>query len=149
MTVLLDVNVLIALIDPSHVSHAAAHGWFSQTARDGWATCPIVENGVVRILSHSAYPLPDSAGFPSRVAKVLRELRRAPGYTFWADDLSLLDTDRVDLDAVLGSRHVTDTYLLALAVKHGGKLATFDRRLKSDAVKSGAAALHIIATEGF
>jgi len=146
VTFLLDVNVLIALIDPSHVNHAAAHDWFTQVARDGWATCPIVENGVIRILSHSAYPLPDSASFPGRVAKVLRELRRAPGYTFWADDLSLLDMDRVDLNAILSSRHVTDTYLLALAVKHGGRLATFDRRLKPDAVKSGADALHIIAT---
>jgi predicted nucleic acid-binding protein len=54
--------------------------------------------------------------------------------------------DRVDLDAILSSRHVTDTYLLALAVKHGGRLATFDKRLKPDAVKSGADALHIIAT---
>jgi predicted nucleic acid-binding protein len=79
VTFLLDVNVLIALIDPSHVNHAAAHDWFTQVARDGWATCPIVENGVIRILSHSAYPLPDSASFPGRVAKVLPNCAELPG----------------------------------------------------------------------
>ena len=35
MTYLLDVNVLIALIDPTHVSHDAAHHWFEKAVAAG------------------------------------------------------------------------------------------------------------------
>ena len=31
MIFLLDVNVLIALIDPTHVGHEAVHKWFAAT----------------------------------------------------------------------------------------------------------------------
>ena len=49
---LLDVNVLVALFDPDHVHHEAAHVWFAATRGAGWATCPLTENGVVRVLSN-------------------------------------------------------------------------------------------------
>jgi len=51
-TYLLDVNVLIALIDPAHVQHDAAHAWFASTGQHSWATCPLTENGVLRIVGH-------------------------------------------------------------------------------------------------
>ena len=44
-TFLLDVNVLIALVDPAHVQHDAAHDWFGQLGYLAWATCPLTENG--------------------------------------------------------------------------------------------------------
>lgn len=145
MTFLLDVNVIIALIDPNHVHHDVAHDWFTRVGAAAWATCPIVENGVVRILGNPNYPLGEASGSPAKVATTLRGLRDAPGHVFWPDDISLLDTDLIELNAILSSRHVTDSYLLALAAKHGGQLVTLDRRLQTDAVKSGAQALHIIA----
>ena len=67
------------------------------------------------------------------------------GHQFWPDDVSLLDSRRIDSDRLLGSAQVTDTYLLALARAHGGQLATFDRHLVSDAVIDGAGSLHRIA----
>lgn len=49
---LLDVNVLIALFDSAHIHHVQAHEWFSKNAFQGWVTCPVTENGLLRILSH-------------------------------------------------------------------------------------------------
>ncbi len=142
MTYLLDVNVLIALIDPTHVAHEDAHAWFASTAQDSWATCPITENGVLRILGNPKYP--NSPGSPAVVAAIIRKLRDLPGHAFWIEDLSLVGSDAVDPTRVLTAAQVTDTYLLALAKHHGGQLATFDRRLSVEAVKDGKAALHLI-----
>jgi predicted nucleic acid-binding protein len=66
------------------------------------------------------------------------------GHQFWPDDISLLDERRIHPDRLLTSGQVTDSYLLALAVAHGGKLATLDRRLIADAVHQGAQAIHLI-----
>ncbi len=143
MTFLLDVNVLIALIDPAHVSHDAAHRWFGDGGRSAWATCPLTENGVIRIVGHPKYP--GAPGSPAAVAAVVAHLRTLAGHEFWPDDISLVGEARIDPSQVLTSGQVTDTYLLALAAVHGGQLATFDRRLSSHAVKGGKAALHLIA----
>ncbi len=73
------------------------------------------------------------------------QLRALPGHVFWPDDISLVDPAKVDPAQILTSAQVTDSYLLALAVSHGGRLATFDRRLSVKAVKGGKAALQLIA----
>jgi toxin-antitoxin system PIN domain toxin len=142
LTFLLDVNVLIALIDPAHVGHDDAHRWFAAIGHDDWATCPMTENGVIRIVGHTKYPNPP--GSPAIVADIVRRVRALPGHHFWADDISLVDEGIVDATRLLTSAQVTDSYLLALATRHGGQLATFDRRLSVKAVKGGAAALHVI-----
>jgi toxin-antitoxin system PIN domain toxin len=142
VTYLLDVNVLIALIDPAHVAHDAAHGWFSAIGHENWATCPMTENGVLRIVGHPKYP--NTPGSPAAVATIVAGLRELPGHHFWADELSIVGSTLVDAAQVLTSAQVTDTYLLALAKANGGKLVTFDRRLSAAAVKGGKAALHVI-----
>lgn len=144
MTFLLDVNVLIALIDPAHVSHDAAHAWFATIGHESWATCPMTENGVMRVVGHPKYP--STPGSPAAVAPIVRSLRELPGHTFWPDDLSLAGSDLVDPSRILAAAQVTDTYLLALACAHRGQLATFDRRLSTAAVKGGDAAFHLIRT---
>ena len=142
MTFLLDVNVLIALIDPTHVGHDAAHRWFGATGAASWATCPLTENGVIRIVGHPRYP--NSAGSPAAVAPLIARLRTLPGHVFWTDDLSLIECTFVDPTRIATPAQVTDTYLLALAVAYKGQLATFDRRLSPTAVRRGRAALHVI-----
>lgn len=142
MTFLLDVNVLIALIDPAHVQHDAAHEWFAVRGRRAWATCPLTENGVIRIVGHVRYP--NSPGTPAAVAQLMAALRSLPGHVFWPDDISLLDDEKLDTARLLSSGQVTDSYLLALACAHSGKLATFDRRLVTEAVRGGAHRLHLI-----
>lgn len=146
MTFLLDVNVLIALIDPTHVGHDAAHGWFAATGAAAWATCPLTENGVIRIVGHPNYP--NSAGSPAAVVPIVARLRTLPGHVFWKDDFSLMDSAVVDAARIVTPAQVTDTYLLALAVANQGQLATFDRRLSPDAVRRGRAALHLIEGAG-
>ncbi|MDQ1154407.1 TA system VapC family ribonuclease toxin [Brevundimonas sp. SORGH_AS_0993] len=143
MTYLLDVNVLIALVDPRHVFHDAANDWFQREAVHAWATCPITENGLVRIVGSPRYRNP--VGPPSEVARILNLLRDMEGHVFWPDAVSLADKDRFDISALTAAEQVTDAYLLALAVSNGGRLATFDRRLSPNAVKGGREALHLIA----
>ncbi|MBL0038402.1 MAG: PIN domain-containing protein [Nitrosomonadales bacterium] len=139
---LLDVNVLIALIDPAHVQHDAAHDWFAAHGKRAWATCPLTENGVLRIVGHPRYP--NSPGTPAEVAQLMKGLRALPGYVFWPDNISLLDTEMIDTERLLSFGQVTDSYLLALACAHKGQLATFDRRLVTDAVCGGTQGLHLI-----
>jgi len=139
---LLDVNVLIALIDPAHVQHDRAHQWFAAQGQRAWATCPLTENGVLRIVGYARYP--NSPGTPAAVAELFTILRALDGHEFWPDDLTLFDSRRIDSTRLLDSGQVTDTYLLALAAAHGGQFATFDRNLVVDAVIDGAQALHLI-----
>lgn len=140
---LLDVNVVIALVDPHHTRHDAAHTWFPHQGHKAWATCPLTENGLLRIVGHPRYP--NSPGGPAHVAPLLAGMRQLPGHVFWPDDISLLDDERLDITRLLDSSQVTDSYLLALACAHGGQLASFDRRLVKDAVRGGARGLHLIA----
>lgn len=142
ITYLLDVNVLIALVDPAHVQHEPAHAWFSERGRRAWATCPLTENGMLRIIGHPRYP--NSPGSPASVAPLLARLCALPGHVFWPDDISLLDEGVCDPSRLLSSAQVTDSYLLALARVHHGRLATFDRRLVTDGVREGTISLHVI-----
>jgi toxin-antitoxin system PIN domain toxin len=139
---LLDVNVLIALIDPAHVQHDRAHDWFAAKGKKAWATCPLTENGVLRIVGQPRYP--SSPGTPAAVAELMAVLLALGGHEFWPDDVTLFDPQLVDSTRLLDSGQVTDTYLLALARAHGAQLATFDRHLVTDAVIGGAQALHLI-----
>lgn len=142
MTYLLDVNVLIALIDSAHVGHDTAHGWFNDEGNLAWATCPITENGVLRILGNPRYP--NSAGSPAAVAPIVAALRALPGHEFWNDDISLLNADVVDASEIATPGQVTDCYLLALAVVRGGRLATFDCKIGTKAVQAGKTGLLVI-----
>ena len=131
MRSLLDVNVLIALIDPGHIHHGKAHDWLDVNEGNGWATCPLTENGFVRILSQANYPRPLPA------AEAMRRLRRAMAegnHAFWGADISLLDQQRFNSVHILGPKQLTDIYLLGLAVKNGGRLVTFDRTIPRSAV---------------
>ena len=140
MRALLDVNVLIALLDADHASHRSALAWFGDHARGGWASCPITQNGCVRIMSHPGYPNAHS------VLEIVQRLRAATAdrtHQFWPDSQSLLDERLIDATRVHGPRQLTDVYLLALAVKNGGRLVTFDASIAIGAVK-GAKAQHLL-----
>jgi len=131
MRSLFDVNVLIALFDPAHVHHHMAHSWIETHSNEGWATCPITQNGCVRILAQPKYP----NSIP--VTDAIRRLGSAisqPEHAFWKDDLSIVDVLHFNTDRILASRQITDLYLLALAVQHGGRLITFDKAIPLTAV---------------
>lgn len=137
---LLDVNLLIALLDENHNHHEAAHRWLSHNRREGWATCPITINGCVRILSNPKYPNLDTTA--SEVVDRLREMMSSTHHRFWPDSVSLTDDSHFRRSDLLGSNSITDVYLLGLAVRNHGRLATFDRNIPLAAVH-GATARHL------
>ncbi|MBA3944370.1 MAG: VapC toxin family PIN domain ribonuclease [Herpetosiphonaceae bacterium] len=139
-TYLLDVNVLLALSDPMHIHHEPAHRWFATRGQSAWATCPLTENGFVRIASHPSYP--NRPGDAPAVLSILRQFCETPGHHFWAADISLRDL--LQPGVLITHTHVTDIYLLGLAVHHGGKLATFDQRISTTTVQGGRSALEPI-----
>ncbi|NOT86624.1 MAG: PIN domain-containing protein [Lysobacter sp.] len=124
MTHLLDGNVLVALVDRSHVHHAAAVEWFASHT-GGFATCPITQGTLIRLLLRFG-AVADANG----AVAVLTRLTAHPRHAFWGDDIGYAD---ISWAGVLGHRQVTDSYLAGLARHHRGRLATFDR---------GFAALH-------
>lgn len=139
MRALLDVNVLIALLDADHVHHAAATAWLEKNLKSGWASCPITQNGCIRILSQPGYPHPLPA---AQVTQRLAEAASSTHHEFWPDRVSILDKNVIDPTHLLGSRQVTDAYLLALAVANKGCLLTFDRSVSLLAV-AGAEKKHL------
>lgn len=142
MRALLDVNVLIALFDADHLHHERAHQWFEGNMSQGWASCPLTENGVVRILSKPRY----SQKFHRSIAEVTQDTQTAIAQTnhrFWPDDLSLRDRSLFAAENIQGYRQITDVYLLALAFKQGGRLVTLDAGIRRDAVV-GACEEHLV-----
>jgi len=133
MTALLDVNFLVALFHPQHVHHVEAHRWFQVNAANGWATCPVTINGAIRVLSNASVGLVDARA--AEVARRLRLLSEHPQHEFWADGVSLLDSELFALELVQGHRQLTDVYLLGVAVRHQGYLVTFDRGIPVGAVR--------------
>lgn len=129
---LLDVNVLVALFDPDHIHHELAHDWFTDHRVEGWATCAVTENGFVRLLANPAY-----GHVPMRPQEIIERLGRfcASGHhEFWRDTVSLRDATLFKTSLVRGHGQLTDIYLLGLAKKIGGRLATFDRGIPLGAV---------------
>jgi toxin-antitoxin system PIN domain toxin len=124
---LLDVNVLVALFDPDHIHHDLAHDWFSDNRTGGWATCPITENGLVRVLTNPQYDSPVSTA--SAVIDRLKKFRASGHHEFWPDDVSLADESLFKAGWARGHRQVTDVYLLGLAHRRRGRLATMDRSI--------------------
>ena len=139
---LLDVNVLIALVDPAHVQHGACHAWFGRAGKKAFATCPITENGLLRIVGHPKYP--NSPGPPSTMVNALAAIRGLPGHAFWPDSISLADSEFINASLLTSHARVTDGYLLALARANKGQLATLDRRLATELVPDGRARLALI-----
>ena len=141
MRALLDVNVLIALLDAEHVHHEAARRWLRENIQHGWATCPITQNGCVRIMAQPGY----SNCIPAPlVAERLSEATATIHHRFWADNVSLLETSTVDWERIIGPKQITDVYLLALAVEHQGRFVTFDARIAPDAVRGGGRSFCVI-----
>ncbi len=139
-TYLLDVNVLLALSDPMHIHHEAAHRWFTKTGKQSWATCPITENGYVRIASNPRYP--NRPGSPAAVMGLLRQFCSLAGHQFWPANISMRDL--LPPNAVVGHNHLTDVYLLGLALHHRGRLATLDQRIPATLLENGIEALELI-----
>lgn len=140
MRALLDINVLIALLDADHSLHREATAWLAEHGPEGWASCPLTQNGCIRIMSHPGYP---NSPPLQLIAARLVEATVTDMHEFWPDDISLLDSRAIDITRIHGPRQITDIYLLALAVHHGGRFVTFDSSIVRQAVR-GAGQQHLL-----
>ncbi|MFC6013958.1 TA system VapC family ribonuclease toxin [Nocardia lasii] len=118
MTPLLDANVLIALVVTDHTHHDAAETWFADS-EDNFATCPITQGSLVRLLLREGWPVPTALA-------ALAAMSSHERHEFWPDSVAFTD---ITLDGVIGHRQVTDCYLAALARAKKGRLVTFDKGL--------------------
>ncbi len=140
---LLDVNVWVALLDEAHVHHAQALA-FMERRRVKIATCPLVENGVIRILNLPGYSKLGPAGFEP-VQRKLQQICTDMDHEFWPDSLSLRTESRINWSRVLGHNQITDVYLLALAVANRGCLVSLDHRVAlSTVIGAGSSNLMLL-----
>ncbi len=144
MRYLLDVNVWVALFDDAH-SHTRMANAFIAKRGIKIATCPLIENAVVRVMNVPNYGRTGAVGL-SVVRDQLQLACSKLNHEFWADDVSLRDEDRFDFAKLHGHNQITDAYLLALAVAHKSALVTFDQRIVLSAVV-GATAKHLVVLE--
>ena len=140
MLPLYDVNVLIAMFDDEHAQHDTTMRWHSENAAAGWATCPITQNGLIRIMSQPTYTRPLTT---RQVTERLWEAMLDDKHVFLPDDVSLANPQIVAADALISHKATTDIYLLALAVGHNAQFVTFDHGVSLRAVV-GATAAHLV-----
>ncbi len=143
MAYLLDVNVLIARIDPWHEANAAVSEWLDRMAGERLLFCPLVENGFLRIYGHPGYP--GGPGSPEKAAVDLHDMLELPNAQFISEDISIRDDDIFRSMANLTPRQLTDVYLLGLSVSKGARFATLDGRVPAEAVRGGSEALTVIS----
>ena len=136
MRALLDLNVLIALLDKNHVHHLHLLDWWNANKQFGWASCPLTENGLVRVMSGVKYP--GIRLSPSDVLRQLESFINSTDHQFWSDDLTIRDFSQIDNSAIT-SRQITDVYLLALAVQRAGRFVTLDKGVSARAVRNAPA----------
>jgi len=121
---LLDINLLVALLWTNHEQYEAAQNWFRAQRTSEWATCPMTQAGFVRV---SANPrIFPEAPPPGKAVEILKENLSHPRHRFWQDDISYAEAVAPLGDHLKGHQQVTDAYLLGLAIRKGGILATFD-----------------------
>jgi uncharacterized protein len=140
MIPLLDVNVLIALAWPRHVHHAAARRWFAGQAC--FATSPCTQVGFLRVSANTSVFGRDTPS-PSEARELLASVTHLATHVFWAEDFSPADDPLFGVLPIIGSKQVPDAWLLSLAAKRGGRVATLDRRLVGLAPPGSAAAAHV------
>ncbi len=139
---LLDVNALLAFMDPSHIHHEPFHEWLERKGKVTLLLCSHVENGVIRVASNPAYK--NWLGSAAQVRTEVQNLAVDIQAERCARDVSLCDDRLLTSPNALTPSRVSDLYLLALAVANGAKFSTFDTHIPATAVAGGSAALEII-----
>jgi toxin-antitoxin system PIN domain toxin len=144
LSYLLDINVLIARVDPAHAFHVQTLAWMSANSTETIATCPLTENGFCRIYGHPSYP--GGPGSTDAALQDLRVIRLLPNHRFIPDSVTIADNQIIPTLAGSTPKHLTDLYLLALAGAHGLTLATFNARIPTHLVSDGLRFLTVIPT---
>ncbi len=122
---LLDVNVLVALLDESHVHHALVSQWFTSEAPD-WSVCAVTEMGFLRLTTNPRMPYARSI---EAARMVLSELERHPNYSYWPVAVSWARLVEPFRERIFGHQQVTDGLLLGLAIREDAVLVTMDKAI--------------------
>lgn len=143
-TALLDVNILTALLWPAHEHHGRVHRWFGRRADAGWATCSLTQLGFVRIVSNPAFS--SDALSPAGALELLAMNLNHGAHEFWTESLQVPAALKGMESGLQGYKQLTDAYLLALARRRNGVLATFDRGVRDLAGGAFESALEVVPT---
>jgi toxin-antitoxin system PIN domain toxin len=141
-TALLDVNILTALLWPAHEHHSRAHRWFGRRGDAGWATCSLTQLGFVRIVSNPAFS--SDALSPAAAVELLAMNLSHGAHEFWTESLPVPTALRGMETGLQGYKQITDAYLLALASRRNGLLATFDRGVRDIAGVAFESSLEVV-----
>jgi toxin-antitoxin system PIN domain toxin len=141
-TALLDVNILTALLWPAHEHHSRAHRWFGRRGDAGWATCSLTQLGFVRIVSNPAFS--SDALSPAAAVELLAMNLGHGAHEFWTESLPVPTALRGMETGLQGYKQITDAYLLALASRRNGLLATFDRGVRDVAGVAFESSLEVV-----
>jgi uncharacterized protein len=123
---LLDVNVLVALLDETHIHHLRVKHWFATDGLD-WGICALTEMGFVRLITNPKLPYAESME-SARLA--LTDLATLPGYRFWPVSASWASLTMPFRTRIFGHQQITDAVLLGLAIQEGGVLVTMDKAIQ-------------------
>ena len=134
---LLDLNVLLAWLWPTHEAHQAAQLWMTAHRQEPWATCPLTEMGFLRIVTNKSFS-PHAPGWAEAVKILSKHTQNSPHHQFWKDSLTLREIDRRLGTRIQGPSQIADAYLLCLARVNKGMLVTFDAKARALAPKSSA-----------
>jgi hypothetical protein len=132
---LLDVNVLLALAWPNHQFHRTVLRRLERST-ERWATCALTQLGLIRLSSNAA--VVGVSKSPAEAAALLRSMVGDPSHVYLESLPAPAQAPVIACFArILGSKQVTDAYLLRLAQEHGATLVSFDRRLAAMAAAEG------------
>lgn len=123
MSILLDGNILAALVIETHSHHLRVNNWFG-TLTEEFATCAIRHGTLLRLHMQLAADTSSNAAWAT-----LGRVRNHPRHVFWDDGFGY---EHVSSRPIQGHRQVTDAWLAELARRHGGKIATMDKGLAAD-----------------
>ena len=140
-----DINTLIAAAWPNHIHHLQARRWLQEETQSGWATCPIVQSGFLRV-SMNAAVVGHAATFAGALT-LLEQYTADSAHTFWESEASPSAWPEWLQQRVQGYRQVTDATLLATALHNGGTLVTLDGGLLTLLPKSERSRVRIIVPE--
>jgi toxin-antitoxin system PIN domain toxin len=122
---LLDLNVLVALIEPDHVHHQKAQGWFNSSRKGVFSLCPLTEAGFLRVTANPGFR-PGPRTMPQAIA-ILQAFKGHPDHLYLSIEKSWVEVTAGFARRIVGHQQVTDAYLLGLAIRENGVLVTFDK----------------------
>lgn len=138
-----DVNVLLALVWPKHEAHQAAHAWFARAGQTSWATNPITQLGLVRLLTNPA--VTQGAVNAAVAVGMMQQLTQHAAHQFWPLDKPVAAELEPMCARVRGHQQWTDALLLQQAIAHRAVLVSFDKGIQSLVTVENKKYLHILS----